>query len=140
MINCPVCDEKFGRLDHHFHRKHPEYKYTREQQAGNVSKHYYCGICGRCVRGFGDLVRHYEEYHDEELRAIKTTKLEEQGISESNLSVSDLDRLIEQVNINVGLLETERKKNRELLQKCTAYAARIVELQNKIAEDTRNRY
>jgi len=65
-----------------------------------------------------------------------------------------IDKLLDQVAINTNLLkeeqeekralaktlEEEQKKNAELTEKCIEYATRIVELQNKMAEDTRRRY
>lgn len=145
MKQCPVCGQKLGTLGHHFQRKHPQYKWIREIREGAICKHYYCGICGRCVAGFGDLIRHYEEYHEEikpNTEEIRPSTDFERGrvLNESNLTVTDLDRLIEQVNKNVSLLEEERNKNRELLQKCTGYAARIVELQNQLAAENKRRY
>lgn len=140
--NCPVCDKNLtrGSIGRHFHTKHPEYKWSRTRREGNVGKHYYCGICGNCLGSFGVLVQHYKDRHPEaiprhlELRAVPQT------IEGEILSVTHLDRLLEQVNINTGLLEQAREKNRELLEKCTSYASRIVELQNQLAQETKERY
>jgi len=137
MHKCPVCNKELGRLGRHFQREHPEYKWTREIREGVIFKHFYCGICGRSVASFGDLVIHYSEFHNEE---IKPTEPHLTTISEPNLTVSDLDRLLEQVNINTNLLKEEQNKNRELIEKCTAYASRIVELQNQLAQENKNRY
>lgn len=140
MKQCSICGQKVRRqMSSHFKTNHPEYKWSREIKEGNISLHYYCGLCGRCVSGFPALVEHYNEYHSQ-VGQQPIASLAQGIISESTLTSTDLDRLIEQVNINVSLLEEERRRNRELLQKCTSYATRIVELQNQIAQETKNRY
>jgi len=147
MKQCPVCGQKIGRrVSLHFKTNHPEYKWSREIKEGNVSLHYYCELCGQSVSGFPALVEHYNECHSQ-VRPIKPSYSQvgqqsiappAQGIiSESTLSVTDLDRLLEQVNINLSLLQEERERNQELLQKCTAYASRIVELQNELARENK---
>jgi len=143
---CPVpgCGKIVAKrgVGKHFRAAHPEYKWTRKTSEGTVCPHYYCLMpgCEMYIGGFDDMVRHYKQHHPEVLHIPKEDIKQPDVISESTLSVSDLDRLIEQVNKNVSILQEERKKNRELLQKCTAYAAQIVELQNNLAQETRNRY
>lgn len=166
---CPACGQVFtGRISDHFTNNHPEYKWTREIREGNVSTHYYCSICGHTGSGFCDLVRHYQANHKELLRketiadgptqrtkSIGILPLRERFVSpEKSVTLTALDRLLEQVNINTAMLkeeqeknralantlEAEQKKNAELIQKCTEYATRIIEMQNKLAEDTRRRY
>ena len=58
-------------------------------------------------------------------------------ITESNVTITDLDRLIEQVNNSIEMVNIEKKKNKELLKKCIAYAAKIAELQNLLAQENR---
>lgn len=77
MPQCPVCGKKLGTLGQHFHREHPQYKWTREIREGATYIHYYCGICGRYVSGFGGLVKHYEEYHEEIKPSGEGMKMEE---------------------------------------------------------------
>jgi len=143
---CPVpeCGQEIRKLEisRHFRTEHPEYKWTRETRNGTITAHYYCSMpgCRLGVAGFDDLVRHYELYHPEVKHNLKEDVKQPGVISASNLSVSDLDRLLEQVNINTGLLKEAQQRNRELLNKCTSYVTRIVELQNQLAEDTKRRY
>lgn len=144
--DCPVpgCGKRIGKLEtgRHFRTKHPEYIWIRETRNENITSHYYCSMlgCKLGIAGFNDMVRHYELYHPEVKHNLKEDVKQPGVISASNLTVSALDRLIEQVNINTGLLKEEQKRNRELIEKCTAYAGRIVELQNQLAQDTTRRY
>lgn len=61
-------------------------------------------------------------------------------LNESNVTVTDLDKLIERVNNSIeeaqkykNLLTAEQNKSKNLLAKCTNYAARITELQMLLA-------
>ena len=54
-------------------------------------------------------------------------------ISESNITTTDLDRLIEQVNSSIQMLQKEKEKSTDLLAKCINYANKICELQNELA-------
>lgn len=136
MKQCPVCGQKIrGRISRHF-KNHPEYKWSRKIKEGNISQHYYCELCGICVSGFPGLVEHYKEYHSQVVQQSNAPAAQ-RIISESTLTTTDLDRLLEQVNINLSLLQKERERSQELLQKCTAYASRIVELQNELARENK---
>jgi len=151
LRECPVCGKhtKPGKLGDHLHEEHPEYKWSKKKLEGNVSEHYYCDMpeCGLVINGFRHLIEHYERLHPEVITPVaqrKTQSIDRPRastiINEGSVTPSALDRLLEQVNINTGLLKEEQKRNRELVERCTAYAARIVELQNQLSQDTTRRY
>jgi len=144
MRVCPLCGENVTHKGpgEHFRRQHQEYRWHQEQKEGNVSSHYYCDLCGMAINGFEHLIEHYEQYHQLKPNRVDqpTTAADQPILKEGNVTVSALDRLLEQVNINTECLKEEQKKNRELVAKCTSYAARIVELQNQLSEETKRRY
>jgi|GEM_PF-4741658 len=151
---CCLCGKEIphGALGEHFRTEHPEYRYTLSRTGGPSAKthgcYYYCGTCNRNLGGFLDLVDHYQRIHPElvSVHPEKTIEPNEELAREGQsapasldaLSLENIDALLKQVDENMRLLEETREKNRELHEKCTRYAVRIVELQNEIAREVKS--
>ena len=69
-IICDVCGQnvKGGNKAIHLHQDHPEYKFHSGHATEDASSlTYWCDTCGQTCGGDKRDVRHYKEYHPEEI-------------------------------------------------------------------------
>ena len=123
--SCGLCGYQIKRGETLFEhiKLHPTLHFAKR---GDKSGHLrpYCTVCNKRV----------QNYSDTELKKHIHTEVEKTGIiSNQNVTVSDLDRFLEQVNKNTALLKASQDKVENLNAVALRYATRIVELQNIIA-------
>jgi len=126
---CGLCGylPKVGEWLHsHIEKKHPELRIGRRRDAGGHRRPI-CTICNKQLQSLSHPAHLKEHLHSE------IQQNEARGIIGRTPTISQLDKLIEQVNQNVNMVQTIKGERQVLEQKLMEYATKIVELQNIIA-------